>query len=354
MVRTDCFSEVRRRLTAAFIVFATLLSILASAGDAHAQGDSKTGPDGCDAGEVKFRFSHVTRARGHPKGDAVTELAALINKELNGRACMVVYPNSKLFTDNEIMPAMLQGKVEFGAPSLSKLERYTKKFRIFDLPFLFRDMDAVEWFQNSGPGARLKRSLKPKGFYALTFWNNGMRQLTASRPVLRPRDIKGLTFRVQSSEVLVRTFARVGVKSKKLSFSKLAGALKAKDVDGQINNYANILSKKLYEHQKGITEINNTVTAYIVIVPVKFWDGLPTDIRADTMQILLRVSKSANDRARETTRQARSALVAFGVPIRRLTPEQRAEWVQTLRPVWEDYADEIGRDLIEAASRANK
>ena len=50
---------------------------------------------------------------------------------------MTVYPNSSLYDDNKVLEAMLQGDVHLAAPSLSKFETFTKKFRLFDLPFVF-------------------------------------------------------------------------------------------------------------------------------------------------------------------------------------------------------------------------
>jgi C4-dicarboxylate-binding protein DctP len=48
----------------------------------------------CDDGEIVIKFSHVVAATGHPKGDAATLLAERVNKEMDGKACMQVFPNS--------------------------------------------------------------------------------------------------------------------------------------------------------------------------------------------------------------------------------------------------------------------
>ena len=56
---------------------------------------------------------------------------------------------------------MLQGDVQLAAPSLSKFETFTKKFRIFDLPFMFTDIDAVDRFQNSAAGSGHERFHAP-------------------------------------------------------------------------------------------------------------------------------------------------------------------------------------------------
>ena len=97
---------------------------------------------------------------------------------------------------------MLQGDVQLAAPSLSKFEKFTKKFRIFDLPFLFKDINAVDAFQASEAGQALKDACSGAGCMGLAFWHNGMKQMSANKPLLVPTDAKGLKFRVQSSDVL--------------------------------------------------------------------------------------------------------------------------------------------------------
>ena len=66
---------------------------------------------------------------------------------------MQVFPSSQLFGDAKEMEALLLGDVQLIAPSLSKFDRYTKKMQVFDLPFLFDDIAAVDRFQY-GPAAQ--------------------------------------------------------------------------------------------------------------------------------------------------------------------------------------------------------
>ena len=98
----------------------------------------------CDDGETVVKFSHVVAAKGHPKGEAAERLAQRVNDEMNGFLCMEVYPNSTLYDDDKVMEALILGDVQLAAPSLAKFEAYTKKYRLFDLPFLFQDLGAVE------------------------------------------------------------------------------------------------------------------------------------------------------------------------------------------------------------------
>jgi len=171
----------------------------------------------CDPGETVIKFSHVTNTDKHPKGIAATLLAERVNNEMNGKACMEVFPNSTLYDDNKVLEALLNGDVHLAAPSLSKFEKFTKKFRIFDLPFMFANIDAVDAFQNSDAGQDLKDSMVKRGLKGLAFWHNGMKQMSASKPLVSPSDASGLKFRVQASDVLVAQFEQLGASPQKIS-----------------------------------------------------------------------------------------------------------------------------------------
>ena len=80
----------------------------------------------CDAGEIVIKFSHVTNTDKHPKGIAATLLEQRVNDEMNGKACLEVFPNSTLYNDNQVLEALLQGDVQLAAPSLSKFETVHK------------------------------------------------------------------------------------------------------------------------------------------------------------------------------------------------------------------------------------
>ncbi len=115
--------------------------IMGAAALAAVAGFSTSAYAKCDPGEIVIKFSHVTNTDKHPKGIAATLLEKRINSEMQGKACMKVYPNSSLYNDNKVFEALLQGDVQLAAPSLSKFEKFTKKFRIFDLPFMFQDIN---------------------------------------------------------------------------------------------------------------------------------------------------------------------------------------------------------------------
>lgn len=308
----------------------------------------------CDPGELVVKFSHVTNADKHPKGIAASLLEKRVNEEMNGKACMQVFPNSTLYDDNKVLEAMLNGDVQMAAPSLSKFEKFTKKFRIFDLPFVFEDVAAVDRFQNSEAGDKLKGSMKRRGLVGLAFWHNGMKQMSANKPLLVPEDAKGLKFRVQASDVLVAQFEQLGASPQKMSFKEVYGGLQTKVIDGQENTWSNIYGKKFFEVQDGITETNHGILDYLVVTSREFWEELPNDVRDQLATILREVTEARNAESTAVNKQNKQNIIDAGGTVRQLTPEQRQAWVEALQPVWKKFEKDIGADLLEAAVKSNE
>ncbi|TFH91799.1 MULTISPECIES: TRAP transporter substrate-binding protein [Vibrio] len=308
----------------------------------------------CDPGETVIKFSHVTNTDKHPKGIAASLLEQRVNDEMDGKMCMQVFPNSTLYDDNKVLEALLNGDVQLAAPSLSKFEKFTKKYRIFDLPFLFEDVEAVDRFQNSESGEKLKNAMRRRGLQGLAFWHNGMKQMSANKPLISPEDAKGLKFRVQASDVLVAQFEQLGANPQKMSFKEVYGGLQTKVIDGQENTWSNIYGKKFFEVQDGITETNHGILDYLVVTSKDFWKGLPDDQRNQLNTIIQEVTATRNAESSRVNLANKNNIIEAGGEVRSLTPEQRQQWVTALQPVWKQFEKDIGTDLIEAALASNK
>ena len=307
----------------------------------------------CDAGEIVIKFSHVTNTDKHPKGIAATLLEQRVNDEMNGKACLEVFPNSTLYNDNQVLEALLQGDVQLAAPSVSKFEQFTKQFRIFDLPFMFKNINAVDEFQNSETGQAMKQSMKKRGLLGVAFWHNGMKQMSANVPLNVPSDANGLKFRVMNSDVLKAQMAAMGASPQPMAFSEVYGALQTGVVDGQENTWSNIYGKKFFEVQDGTTETDHGIIDYLVVTSTDFWDGLPADVRNQLATILDEVTAARNSESTAVNASNKQAILDAGGIVRSLTTDQRAAWVEAMTPVWDQFVGDVGQENIDAAQAIN-
>ena len=304
----------------------------------------------CESGERVVKLSHVTGGTTHPKVVAANNFAERVNKELNGKLCVEVYPNSTLFGDSKELEALLLDDVQMLAPSLSKFGSYTKKYGVFDLPFIFKDMDAAMSFTASKEGKDLLNAMEDVGFVGLGYWMSGMKYFSANKALITPTDAAGLKFRVQTSDVAKAMIAAMGASPQPMAFAEVYGALQTGVVDGQENTWSNIYTKKFFEVQDSTTVTSHQLLAYLFMTSKQFLDSLDADTRSKLIKIADEVTVAANKSVKDAEEVNRQNILKAGGKINELTADQRKQWVDAMKPVWKQFENEIGADLIAAAA----
>lgn len=305
--------------------------------------------------QTKVKFSHVV-ADSTPKGQVALKFKELIEARSNGEFIVEVFPNSQLYDDTRVLEALLLGDVEFAAPSLSKLDKLTKKLQVFDLPFLFKDMDAVERFQQSPVGQELLHSIEDKGrILGLGYIHNGLKQFSANFPIRVPADVKGKKFRIMASDVLAAQFEQVDAIALKKPFSEVFTLLQTKAIDGQESPWSNTYSQKFYEIQPYITVSNHGLLDYMVLTSNSFWQTLNAEQQTLFSDAMQEAIAYGNNLAAEINERDRQAIAESGYSeIIELTPEEHQQWVDAMQPVWQKFEKEIGKEIIEAAKASNQ
>ena len=299
-----------------------------------------------------IKFPHVT-APATPKGQTADRFKQLAEARFPGRVRVEVYPSAQLMDDSDALEALAFGEIQMIAATLSLFDRLTPKLQVFDLPFLFPNMEAVERFQQSDVGQTLLSTLTEHGMLGLTFWHNGMKHLTAPRPLRTPADAAGLKFRIMESDLLQAQVLAFGGSPQKMAFSEVYQALQTGTVDAQENTWSNIYASKFYEVQPYAMETNHGYIGYFVAVNEDFWKALPADIRAGLEEILDEVTVWGNARAADINREDRQRIIDSGrTEVIVLTDAELAAWRAVMRPVWDQFRDAIGAEIIAAAERA--
>lgn len=302
---------------------------------------------------IKIKFAHVV-AENTPKGQMAIKFKEMVAERLGGKVVVEVFPSSQLFGDNKVLEAMLLGDVQMAAPALSKFDRYTPKLQIFDLPFLFKDMAAVEKFQQSDKGQELLKTIEKKGLIGLGYLHNGLKQLSANKPLKVPADAKGLKFRIMTSDVLAAQFQAVDAVPLKKPFSEVFTLLQTKAIDGQENTYSNNFSQKFFEIQSHITETNHGLLDYMVVTSKEFWMSIPEDIRPELKAIIDEAIVYGNKVALEKDLADKQQIIdSKRTTIVEISEADRALWVEAMKPVWAKFEKEIGKDMIDAAYQSN-
>jgi C4-dicarboxylate-binding protein DctP len=297
---------------------------------------------------IVIKFSHVV-ANNTPKGKGAERFKQLAEERTKGRVKVEVYPNSQLYKDKEELEALQLGAVQMLAPSLAKFGPLgVKEYEVFDLPYIFPNRAVLARITEGPIGQNLFKKLETKGIKGLAYWDNGMKVMTANKPLHKVDDFRGMKMRIQSSKVLDEQFRALKANPQVLAFSEVYQAMQTGVVDGSENTPSNIYSQKVHEVQSQLTVSDHGYIGYAVIVNKKFWESLPPDVRGQLESAMKDATRYANAIAQQENEDALAAIKASGkTKVYYLTDAEKAEWRKALLPVHKSMESRVGKDLIQ-------
>jgi C4-dicarboxylate-binding protein DctP len=301
---------------------------------------------------IVIKFSHVV-APDTPKGKAAEYFKKLAEERSRGRVKVEVYPSGQLFQDRAEMEALRLGTVHMLAPSLAKFGPLgVPAFELFDLPYIFPNLETLHRVMDGEVGARLFALLAERGVKGLAYWDNGFKQMSANTPLRRVEDFQGLKMRIQSSRVIEAQMRALGAQPRVMAFADAHEALRQGVVDGTENPLSNLATQRMHEVQKHLTLSDHGYLGYAVIVNKAFWESLPADLRAILEGAMHSATVYERGIAQEENDAALARVKAAGTTQIYVLPyKDRVIWQQALLPVHRAFEDKIGRDLLQAVYR---
>lgn len=308
------------------------------------------------AADYTLKFSHVV-SDNTPKGQAARFFEQRVEELSNGRIDVQVYPSSQLYNDDTVLKALKLDTVQMGAPSFSKFGKIIPQLALFDLPFLFRDVEHLHKVQDGVVGDKLKEYVEKKGFVALDYWDAGFKHFSSSKKaIINPEDAEGQKFRIMSSKVLEEQIKAVGGNPQVMAFSEVYSGLQQGVIDAAENPISNIYTKKFHEVQSHLTLSNHGYLGYLVVMSPRFWKKLPQDLKDVVKQAMKEATAKERQWSLELDVEQLNDIKEYAkstgkLEIHELTPQQVDAWrkkVEVIYPMFYDE-DKIGEDLIKAA-----
>jgi C4-dicarboxylate-binding protein DctP len=275
----------------------------------------------------------------------------VIEKESDGKIKVQVYPNSSLFGDKDEYQNLVADNVQFILPDMSKLVGNDPGFNIPAMPFLFESDEAANAFWDGEKGQEIFKRLEKDGVLGQAMWPNGAKHMTNDKKAIKkPEDLDGMKIRTQGGQLLEAIYAKLGAGSASIPFGELYTALQQGTVDGQENTFSNIESKKFDEVQKYMTIMGHTRVDYALLTNTKFWDSLNEETKAVVQKGVDEGTKLARESAKQLNDDALAKLKENGqVEINELSDAEIEEFKKALEPVYNEWAEKIGKDIIEDA-----
>jgi tripartite ATP-independent transporter DctP family solute receptor len=292
-----------------------------------------------------IRFGYGLNEQSN-QGRAVNFFADEVKKLSGGKMVVRAFPAAALGPDVQMQQALAGGAQEMMVGSTATLVGTVKEMGLWDIPFLFNNVQEADAVLDGPIGQKVMEQLKDKGLVGLVYWENGFRNMTNSkRPIAKMEDFSGIKLRVMQNPVYLETFQTLGANAVPLPFPELFPALETKAVDGQENPFNTILSSKFFEVQKYLSVTNHVYSPWIMLASKKWWDQLS---KAE-QKVLLDAARASREFERRDTREeagrALAELKGKGMQINQLSPAESARMRDKLTQVNAGIAVNVGMDL---------
>ncbi|MCL6558903.1 MAG: TRAP transporter substrate-binding protein [Firmicutes bacterium] len=332
-----------KKLIAPLLVLALLALTLTGCGGANT-GSKTDAAKSSDSSSITLKVGHVL-APDHPYNLGLEKFAELVDQKTQGKVKVEVFHSSQLGNEREMIEGLQMGTVDMALVSTAPLMGFTKKFMVFDLPYIFETREHAYKTLDSEFGQELLKSLEEKGIVGLAYWENGFRHLTNSvRPVVHPSDVKGLKIRTMENKVHMESFRVLGADPTPMAFGELFTALQQKTVDGQENPLAQIETSKFYEVQKYLSMTGHFYAPAPLLISKQKWDTIPADLQDKIKSAAIEARDYERGLVQKADTELKEKLKSRGMQV---IDVDINEWREAMSPVYQMFEAEIGKDVIE-------
>lgn len=303
-------------------------------------------PAMAQAGVIQLKLGHVAPAE-ESYAKAAVKFAELVKQYTDGNVEVQVFPNSLLGSQRDLLEGVQLGTVDITLTSSAVLSGFLPKTLVFDLPFIFRDAEHVYKVVDGPLAKEIYAGDEQKKMKVIDSWENGFRDISNNkRPIEKPDDMKGIKIRVMENKMYIEMFKALGAQPTPMERGELFTGLQTGTVDAQDNPIGQTYTSRFYEVQKYITLSGHTYSPEPVVFSLATWKKIP----ANYQEAILKASAEARKYNRELNASLQQGYIekckAKGMVVTILSPQQKKMFQEKMMPVWDMFADKIGKDLI--------
>lgn len=280
---------------------------------------------------------------------AITMFADEVKKLSDGKMAVDTFPASQLGGIREMLTSVQDGSLDFTLAVPAWYSNFVRPMDVFTLPYL---VDSTEKLQNALQGelgTKVSGIAEGFGFHYVGYYLMGGRHIVNKvHPVTDPAGVKGLKLRVINSPIYVAAFQALGANTVAMDPSELYLALQQGVVDGFEYPLPDLLDFKMYEVAKYLTLDRHTTDFFVISTNKAKWDKLSSEQQGIVEQAM----KTSSDwQWQEQPKSIASALVELRtkMEVADISPEMRDEFIAITRPIYPQFEEVIGPDLMNMA-----
>jgi len=271
-------------------------------------------------------------------GIGVAKLKELL-AEKDPRIQLDVYDNGTLGNERDVIEGNQLGTVDVAITSFGVVSNFAALTAVMNLPFMFKDFDAVEAALNNSAMQPVWDQIESgAGLKFLGVYSQGFRHVVSNKGIITSLDdFKGLKIRVPEADLYVNTFTALGASPTPIAWGEMYTSMQTGVVDAFENTPVNVIQYNLQEVSKYETATNHIWDGAIITMNMDAWNALPADVQQtflECVQESATYQRSAiNDAATTAIQQVKDS----GMQYADVSDELHTQLVDAVASVYTDF-----------------
>jgi tripartite ATP-independent transporter DctP family solute receptor len=271
----------------------------------------------------------------------MVKMAELVAEKSDRQMKVIVYPSEQLGNEKECIEALQLGYLAMTKISSGVLEAFVDEYKIFGIPYLFRDSEHF-WKVANGPiGKEILASGESKRLKGLCYYDAGARSFYAKKPINSPADLSSggvtLKIRVMNSPMAFKMISTMGGSPTPISWGELYTSLDQGVVDAAENNPPSLLTSRHYEICDYYTLDEHVRVPDVLAISTRVW----ADLTPEQQQVLQEAADESVEYQRkiwiESEKEAYKVFEEEGITI--IHPDKQP-FIDSVQPIWKEYKED--------------
>jgi tripartite ATP-independent transporter DctP family solute receptor len=297
----------------------------------------------------KLVFAHINAV---PESAAVAFdwMAKEVTAQSKGALEMQFFGKTLIPQELEVMNAVKSGSVAMGSPAGAAATVFPEMGALL-VPYLVKDYASAYAMLNGKIGDTISKQIEDNyKLKVLCYFDYGFRHFwTSKKPIVEPKDLRGLKIRVQQAKIFGDTINGLGGSAVPMAFGEVITAAKQGVIDGGDLPIVNMKALKIYDVSKYASMTYHNYGPTNAVMNLEIWNGLTPD----QQKLIMDLSRAAQVKIREATEsvdnfaKAKSELEPFGMTVVEAKVEEFRKVAQ--QKIWPAYKSQYGAlwDQIE-------
>ena len=242
----------------------------------------------------------------------------------------------------DLFKHLIDNKVQMSQTQVHRFAAWDTNYRVFDMPFLFRDHDhATKVFEGEIGKSFGNRLAKVSGMRGLAFtYSGGFRLIGSDEPIDTVKDLAGLRIRVNGNPVNADFMNQIGAQALPMYTSGYDNII-AGQIDAAETTYIRFLGKH-------ILETNHNMFLTTIVVNDTFWNSMTFEEQQAFNQAAVEAARLERQWSIEDAEEFNRQCDENGITIKKISEQERTQLQQYSRPVYEKWEQYFYPGLIDA------